>query len=433
MSSKEKKPGKFWAYVAVGIGILLIFSGLAASAGYLGLPLLLGGDVLGAQLGQIAAIFLGLICGSLAVVHGFGAIRNRPSRPLRLPPVGFVALAFAITLGLGNLILNLSIGEDYLFPPVFLLGAALPTIAVVAWTTLRLGWPISWRQGSLALVSGSTLSIAITILLVGLLPLMTFLLIEPLGSLTESIVEVFSSGSTGLAERIFFSPFAAILLLGIALQAPIPEEFAKALCLPLFGRQRITLARQAFAIGIASGAGFAILENMLYEGLYAQWSGWSWGGVTALRAVGSVMHPLTTGIVALGWFRMRKEGVGSLLKAYVGAVLIHTLWNGGFDALVLMSGLDVYGGIGPTFSIYGEAIEILLVAYLVALSIGLWLLLLRLVNDLSDQDQPVSLPIIASRRAVAIWAFASAAVIIPIGTALGSAWPEIVSLFASGP
>ena len=432
MSTKVQKPGLFWAYVAVATGILLIFAGLTASAGYLGLPLLLQGDVLGAQLGQTAAIFLGLICGSLAVVHGVGAIMRKSSRSLVLPRIEFLALAFAVVLGLGSLILNFGTAEVYLFPPLFLLGAALPTIAVVAWASRGLGFPISWRQGSLALVSGSTLSIAVTLLLGGFLPFVAFMLIESLSTLTESVFGPFALGSPGLLERLFFSPFAAIFLLGVALQAPIPEEFAKALCLPMFGRSRIVLARQAFAIGLASGAGFAILENMLYEGLYAQWSGWTWGGVTALRAVGSVMHPLTTGIVALGWFHMQKEGVGRLLKAYLAAVLIHTLWNGGFDALVLMSGLDFYGGVGPTFSIYGETIEALLVAYLVALSIGLWLLLRRLVQDLGEDRRIGTVPaVVASRRVIAIWAFASAAVIIPIGAALTSAWPEIIELLIS--
>ena len=59
---------------------------------------------------------------------------------------------------------------------------------------------------------------------------------------------------------------------------------------------------------LASGAGFAILENMLYEGMCAGYSGWSWGGITLLRSIGSVLHPIGTGIIALGWFRMREGG-----------------------------------------------------------------------------------------------------------------------------
>ncbi|MEP6895641.1 MAG: PrsW family glutamic-type intramembrane protease [Chloroflexota bacterium] len=153
---------------------------------------------------------------------------------------------------------------------------------------------------------------------------------------------------------------------------PIPEEFAKVLGIPMFGRARIQNERQAFAIGLASGAGFAILENMLYEGLYAAHNGWAWGGITLLRSIGSVLHPLGTGIIALGWFRMRDQGAGKLFKAYLLSFGLHTLWNGGFEPLVYLTGLDYFAGAGPSLSFYGETLNILLVGYLILLSLGLW-------------------------------------------------------------
>ena len=124
-----------------------------------------------------------------------------------------------------------------------------------------------------------------------------------------------------------------------AFQAPIPEEFAKSLG-PGLMVKRIQNERSAFFLGLTSGAGFAILENMLYEGLYASWSGWSWGGITALRAIGSVMHPLCTGIVVLALYRERERNpgwFGRLGRAYLIAVGLHTLWNGGFEALFYIS------------------------------------------------------------------------------------------------
>jgi hypothetical protein len=42
----------------MGVGALLLLAGTVAVIGYLGLPLLLGDDMLGAQLGQMAGIFL---------------------------------------------------------------------------------------------------------------------------------------------------------------------------------------------------------------------------------------------------------------------------------------------------------------------------------------------------------------------------------------
>lgn len=99
----NQKPSKFWAYVAVIVGGFLILSGIAATFGFLGLPLLMGDDVLSYQLGQIAAIFLGLVCGTLAIYHGMGAISRRVSHPIKLPSFYIFWIVLALVLGFGNL------------------------------------------------------------------------------------------------------------------------------------------------------------------------------------------------------------------------------------------------------------------------------------------------------------------------------------------
>jgi RsiW-degrading membrane proteinase PrsW (M82 family) len=167
-------------------------------------------------------------------------------------------------LGVGNLVLLTGVLEEYLFPPLFLLGALLPTAAVLAWSMRALGWPVTWRQGALMFVAGSTLSIGVIILLDSFLPYIFYLLVEPIGYLVGESLRVFYSGGPEFFERLFFSPMLIFYLLYIAFQAPFPEEFAKALGPALMGK-RITNERQAFAVGLASGAGFAIMENMLYQ------------------------------------------------------------------------------------------------------------------------------------------------------------------------
>lgn len=431
MNTNSSRPSKFWAYAAVIIGALLLLSGTTALIGYLGLPFAAPGeDVLGPQLGQIAGMFLGLICGALAVYHGWHSLRNRPSGRLKLPPLYAFWITFAVVLGLGNLLLNFHVSKEYLFPPLFLLGAALPTFGVVAWAARQLGWPITWRQGALALVAGSTLSVLIAIILETLMPFLIIILVPPLESLGESFSEL-GSGDSDFLERLFFSPAVFVFLLVTALQAPIPEEFAKALSVTLFGRRRLTNERQVLVVGLMSGAGFAILENMLYEGLYAQYNGWSWGGITLLRGIGAALHPIGTALVALGWFRMHEQGIGALLKAYAVAVGLHTLWNGGFAALIYLTGLDYYGELGPSVTVYGDAIAISLVVFLLALSAGLWWLLRRLVNGLAQEIEPDITPTVVTTRALAGWALACALVIIPIGAALGPAWSQIQEVINS--
>ena len=431
MTVSPKPPSKFWAYVAVVVGAVLLLLGAGTAIGYLGFPLLaLGEDLLASQLGQMAGMFLGLVCGSLAVAHGVASIHGRPSRTLRLAPIHVFAIVFGIALGLGSLVLNFAVVEEFLFPPLFALGAALPTVAVLAWALRRLGWPITWRQGALALVAGATLSIFLAIVLETILPVLASILIEPLGTLAESFSEVSSTG--GFLDRLFLSPAIVVFLMITAVEAPLPEEFAKALGLTLFGRRRITEAGQAFAIGMACGAGFAILENMLYEGLYAQWEGWNWAGITLLRAVGSVLHPLCTGLVALGWFRARESDGGRLLKAYLLAVGLHTLWNGGYLPFVYMTGLDYFTEFEASVSLYGLAEEALLVVFLVALSIGLWWYLGRLAAGLGRERELEPAPVAVSPRALAVWAGACLLVIVPIGGALGPAWRQIQAVLFPG-
>jgi RsiW-degrading membrane proteinase PrsW (M82 family) len=433
MDKNSAPPSKFWAYMAVLFGGFLLLAGCTATVGFLGVPILdFGEDLLGEQLGQMAAMFLGLVCGSLALVHGFNSILKRRSGPFRLAPAYIFGIVFALVLGLGNLLLNFGVSEEFLFPPVFLLGAALPTVAVVAWAARRLGWPITWRQAALALVAGSTLSILIAILLETTLPFLAYNILYPLEDLAYTFSDILDFGSSGFLERLFFSPMILVFLLFTAFEAPLPEEFAKALTIPFFGRKRIHSEKQAFIIGLLSGAGFAILENMLYEGLYAQWSGWSWGGITLLRGLGSVLHPLCTGIVTLGWFRMREGGFKELLKAYGIAVGLHTLWNGGFLPFVYLSGVENFTGAYETFSVYGEAIEIVLIVFLAGLSLGLWWILRRIVANMAVEEVPDLAPVRISTRALAFWGFVCALIIIPIGAAIGPAWESIREVLILG-
>jgi len=433
MNESKNRPSKLWALVSILTGGILLLSGVGFAFNNLGIPAeIIGENLLGIELGETAAMFLGLIVGGLALFHGLSSLLNLRSSSLRLPPLYFFAILFGLALGVGNLLLNSAIPSTFLFPLAFLLGAALPTFGVIAWTGKRLGWPVSFRQASLALASGSTLSIAVTIFLGGFLFYLIYLLVIPLEFLAYSFADLFSTPGTGFIERLFFSPVLLVFLLVTALEAPFPEEFSKALTIPLFGRLRINSERKAFMLGVCSGAGFAILENMLYEGVFAQWGGWTWGGVTALRGIGSVLHPLGTGIVALGWYRSKQQGWKVLAKAYLLAVGLHTLWNGGFQPLLYLTGLENFGGIDLSLTLYGEAFEIVLLVYLSLLSLGLWWVLLRTTASIASDVPSKYSSFTLSRKQLALWALASAAVIIPIGAALGPAWPSIKEVILAG-
>jgi RsiW-degrading membrane proteinase PrsW (M82 family) len=429
----QTKPGKFLTIAALLTGGLLFLTGLAALAGFLGLPVVVGGNLFGQQIGVMAAIFLGLGCGSLALVHGFGSLFAWPSRIFRLPPAYFFWIVFGLALGLGNALLNSRTATNYVFPFIFLLGAALPTFAVLTYGARKLGGPATWRQVALMFVAGSTISVLVAILLESALPALAYLLFSPLRSLADGFSWL-SFGAPGLIERIFFSPLIVVFLIFTAVQAPIPEEFAKAIGPSLIGA-RIQNERQAFLIGLASGAGFAILENMLYEGLYAQWNGWSWGGIALLRGFGSILHPLCTGIIALAIFRARANGkdwLRTVGPAYLLSVGLHTLWNGGFEPLVYLTGLDYMIGEGPSFSLYGTSVQGILILFLFALSVGLWLYFNRILTRLGQGLEVELVPLLVSRRALAGMTLTAVAVFVPIGAMLGPSWGSIRAAAVGG-
>jgi RsiW-degrading membrane proteinase PrsW (M82 family) len=434
------KPGKFLAIVVIFTGLFLILSGLAAGLAYLGLGLFsfFGAELLIDELSAIGGVALGLIGGALAILHGINSLRSKSSSQLQLPRFYLFYLAFALVLAIGNILLvGRAAGRfddstlQLLFPVFFVLGAGLPVMAALAFALRRLGWPISWRQASLMAISGGTLSIVVTLILGSLVPYVIYLLIAPLEYLSADLLDLLSPGGGPFFERLFFSPLLIFYLLYIAFQAPFPEEFAKAIG-PAWMGTRIRSGRMAFALGLASGAGFAIVENMRYQGLFAQFYGWSWGGITALRGIGAVDHALWTAIISLAIYRERARAAGwfgRLARAYFLSVGLHTLWNGGFMALLYLVGLDHLAGAGPSFSIYGEYIEISLIAVLVAMTMLNWWILGRYLNALQAETPSAALQSRVSSRVLASWAFAAVLVIVPIGAALGQAWDEIRAVF----
>lgn len=118
--------------------------------------------------------------------------------------------------------------------------------------------------------------------------------------------------------------------------APVTEEAAKGLFLLLMmtGARRNEMNSLTDCLVYAGlvGAGFAWLEDILYiangeslaESLFT----------AALRLImGPFAHSLFTTMFALGvWFALHKRGAlakaGCILLGYLGAVILHAMWNG---------------------------------------------------------------------------------------------------------
>lgn len=131
------------------------------------------------------------------------------------------------------------------------------------------------------------------------------------------------------AMPIGFSPFSRFV------SPPIEEGLKSALILALFMRNRIGFAVDAAIVGVAVGAGFSVVENLIYLGVFTEAN----VGVWVVRGFGtSVMHAGATALFAvvgqhLTQRYMRIEAqrhrfeILLFLPGLALAILVHSIFN----------------------------------------------------------------------------------------------------------
>lgn len=143
---------------------------------------------------------------------------------------------------------------------------------------------------------------------------------------------------------------------------PIIEELIKPLALWALADRDIS-PREGFVGGLLCGAGFALLENVLYftSAIAAE----DWLIMAISRSSTGVLHMLATGLVGWGLARAWRDGKWPFLAlTTLGAFVLHGLWN----ALALAAGvapLFVFGiepGFWKTILFYIPLILLFLIA-----------------------------------------------------------------------
>jgi hypothetical protein len=127
-----------------------------------------------------------------------------------------------------------------------------------------------------------------------------------------------------LLSPFITNPIAIATGIGyIAILVPLVEELFKPLAVWLFAG-KIESPAQGFALGMLSGAAFA-----LFESLNASANGTvSWAIIVSVRAGTSLLHMTTSGLVGWGIVSAFKEKRGKrLFGAFLAAVLVHGIWN----------------------------------------------------------------------------------------------------------
>lgn len=167
----------------------------------------------------------------------------------------------------------------------------------------------------------------------------------------------------------------AILVITLAVVAPLIEELVKAGLVAVAGLWVRPGAGETFLWGAACGIGFAVIEGIA-NGAIGLESSVGWLGGLGTRVLATAMHALTSGVVALGWRGLWTQRWWQLPLAFLGATVYHGLWN--FNVVLALGGAGVTSQIpvlGGGLLILGGALAVgMMIFTLIALvALPLWL------------------------------------------------------------
>ena len=134
------------------------------------------------------------------------------------------------------------------------------------------------------------------------------------------------------------NPFVIATAFGyIALIVPLIEELFKPLAVWIFAK-KIETPAQGFAMGLLSGAAFALIESLNASGDGSS----SWPVIVNIRAVTSLLHITASGLVGWGIVSaFQEKRIMRFFSAYFCAVAIHGIWN----ACAVGAGLSTIGEV----------------------------------------------------------------------------------------
>jgi hypothetical protein len=324
--------------------MLSILAGGLLAAGGLVLAILL---VLSAQLqdgetgiGEIVlpqAVAVGVLGACLGLILIAEGIRKRRSiRPAPFYPrrFGWLWLAFALLLVAGTV-------ASLLGPPPLLMAFfhVLTLLLLPVLVLTLVGWGLRGRDGSWSdvgggLLGGALLGTSIALVIEAVLAVFLAIGLSALGLLPQEwlqqALQALVTGETpfptemeDLAERLTPSLILAALVFVGGL-VPLVEEVTKTLGIGLAGFWLRPSPARAFLLGVASGAGFAVVESMLNSIFVGpEWGPWVLG-----RLAATVMHCTTGGLMGWGWGQWwAGRQPWRLPLAFVGAATIHSMWN----------------------------------------------------------------------------------------------------------
>jgi hypothetical protein len=385
--------------IVVAAGSLIMAAGLTAL-------MIWGRDALGGQGLMLGVLALSLATvvpalGLLAAWHAGRGLADKSAAPFRLPAWGWLLSALIVVLAGGQALFNL--GAELAVALSHILAAILASLLVLTipvGAARRQGWAISRRAGVGGLAWGALGGVGLAVMFEAIL--MAGIVIAGiliLSAINPAWVEdaagiLQGAGDAGEAALDALSPLLSspLLLLGGLLLAaaliPAIEEFVKSLAVPLVhasGRSQTRL--DAFLLGAAAGAGFALLEGITNGAMaLIQPSGWAIAMTT--RSGVAVIHVLASALAGLAWQTgLVQRRWGKALALFTAAVLLHGIWNGG-AVLVAWLGLRASSQAPNTIAIWGNLLIPVIVALMGAGLLGSLVLLAVLPGRLARVAPP---------------------------------------------
>lgn len=305
-------------------------------------------------------------------------------------------LLWPAAIGLGWLIAGQPGWAVFILGPFNILAAGIPVIWVYSLAQRKLvSGPIErkWRIFGFSLTVTPFMIIAaelIALLAVGLLVLSLILILVSMNpTLEQTLTDIGNQLSTGQGPEIdvqMLAPYLKQPLIIFGLLAvmsgiiPLIEELIKPIALWSLAGKDLT-DQEGFTAGLLCGAGFALLENLLYFMNVSTAEDWLF--IVIGRAGTGVLHMFGSALMGWGLVRVWRDGKGLFLGLMtVLAVGFHGLWNG----LAVLAGLgpELAFELAPTF---GQ--RILFYLPLILLFIG-QVIILILINRHFRKGEPSS-------------------------------------------
>ncbi|MCB0153436.1 MAG: PrsW family intramembrane metalloprotease [Anaerolineae bacterium] len=403
LSQPRRSPGQLLPIIKGLLAVIGLF--IAVSGGLsgllVGLSMLLNPAAAGLDTATVgvalAALSVGL-GGALAWQAGRSLFR-RPTARFWLPPLGLLLLLYGLVLAAGQGLISFELLPMLTFPPFHVVGAVLPPLIVLAFVGRAFAAAnFRWREVIVHLAGGAFLSTSLALVL------------ELMGGLVVVIVVIAGMALTpgglagldallanlqnpawlenpdNLTELLAFPPVWITGAVVFIVLAPLIEELVKGLGVMAMSYRRPTLP-QVFLWGVAAGAGLGLMENLFNTITNLD----AWALVMLMRLGATLMHCLTTGLLAMGWQRWRAgRRVTHFLGAYGLSVLIHALWNGLIVGMV-GSALFAANSVTDLTQTLGGGAAVLLLSLLALFFGGLIAAMVIITRRLRGQIIPSSL------------------------------------------